>query len=151
MADNFMQFSHVFEVNTRQEAWLRDALENCPDPDYAECANVDPEDLFSPPCEFEITERDTDRWEVWLSAGDTFDAERLVELLERFTKECGYDEVISFSWAYTCSKLRADEFGGGGVAIYKGLSKWIDVQDELTNSIGPDLKKGEYDHERTES
>lgn len=47
----------------------------------------------------------------------------LTDMLIRFSLY--YDKPITLSYANTCSRPLLDSFGGGGVVIYKGKSRWL--------------------------
>jgi len=43
--------------------------------------------------------------------------------------------AISIQWAYTCSKLRAGEFGGGAVVITKDEERWLATNSWVQEQI----------------
>jgi len=63
-----------------------------------------------------ITE-DNVRGEVYFDIEEGFDNDALIALLQGFLKKFRPDGVIGFEIAYTCSKMRPDEFGGSAIVI----------------------------------
>lgn len=51
--------------------------------------------------------------------------------LQEFLLKFKRSDVISFTWAFTCDKLRSGELSGGGVIFTATKAKWIDVEDEI--------------------
>lgn len=137
MANNYTLSALEFEIRSQQERDFIKNLEN-----RAE-AIVDG-DHFSnmPPFEESVHENgwgwdlELTRESAHFSSSEGANNEALVLGLQEFL---GYfrsaKEVISFTWAYTCSSMRAGEFGGGGVAFNCKNAKWLDTQTELGNLI----------------
>ena len=73
---------------------------------------------------------------VWISGEDSFDADQAAELAQMLVDELEIEEPFIFSWAYTCSKLRVDEFGGGACLIRKGQGAvFIDARNHVENLL----------------
>lgn len=128
MADHFSLFSVVLrDVTNAEYAWLKrmtEAIEN--NDDKVGIPELDDFDgcwagwSLSP----EVTNivGDNERIEevyatVYLSSEESFDVEALGVLLQYFLVNFRPTEVIGFEWAYTCSKPRPGEFGGGAMVV----------------------------------
>lgn len=65
---------------------------------------------------------------VWFyseESGEPDCAAAMIKFLQDYFED---DQVHAFAWAYTCSKMRLNEFGGGAVAIKRGEeSYWVDA------------------------
>lgn len=65
---------------------------------------------------------------VWIYGEESFDEGRAEQLVKALVEELELDGVFVVSWAYTCSKLRLDEFGGGAFAVQRGRKTvWVDA------------------------
>ena len=58
---------------------------------------------------------------VWIYGEESFDVDQAACLAQMLVDELEIDEPFAFSWAYTCSKMRIDEFGGGACLVRRGL------------------------------
>jgi len=119
MANNYTQTSFMLtKLNPVESAWLKDAFEEGQ-------RKADEEDNFDEyigvSYEFEQKEGYED---LWIYAEEGFMVDNLACLLQAFLKEHRPDEYISFTWSNTCSKMRLDEFSGGGVFITAKSQKW---------------------------
>lgn len=65
---------------------------------------------------------------LWLYAEEVGEPEHVASVLESFLKKFRPLETITFSWAYTCSKLRVNEFGGGAAVVTADGTKFLDAQ-----------------------
>lgn len=119
MANNYTQTSFMLtELNPVEIAWLKNAFEESQ-------RKLDEEDNFDDyigvSYEFEQGEGFEN---LWIYAEEGFMVENLAGLLQAFLKEHRPNGYISFTWADTCSKMRLDEFSGGGVFITAKSQKW---------------------------
>jgi len=57
---------------------------------------------------------------IWFYEEESFNAEHVTAIAQALLDELGIDEPFTFSWAYTCSKPRLDEFGGGACSVKRG-------------------------------
>lgn len=113
MANNYIQTSFmVTRLNPVESAWLRTAFEENQDKD---------DEYIGVSYEFEQKKGYED---LWIYAEEGFMVDNLACLLQAFLKEHRPDEYISFTWSNTCSKMRLDEFSGGGVFITAKSQKW---------------------------
>ncbi len=65
---------------------------------------------------------------LWLYAEESGNPDQVAVVLEAFLKKFRLTGVITFSWAYTCSKLRVNEFGGGAAVVIATGTKFLDSQ-----------------------
>lgn len=65
---------------------------------------------------------------LWVYAEEAGQPEHVAAVLETFLKKFRPREAIAFSWAYTCSKLRVNEFGGGAAVVTSAGTKMLDAQ-----------------------
>jgi hypothetical protein len=69
---------------------------------------------------------------VWFHHDENADAEHVAELARALVEELEIDEPFFCSWAYTCSKPRVDEFGGGAFVVKRGYpTVWVDVMNHV--------------------
>ncbi len=66
---------------------------------------------------------------VALYAEECGNPSQVAAVLEAYLKRFNLTGVLTFSWAYTCSKMRSDNFGGGAAVVTAEGSKFIDAQD----------------------
>ena len=87
-------------------------------------------------------------WEVerdgiWFHHDESADPDHVAEIARAVIEELELDEPFYCSWAYTCSKPRIDEFGGGAFVIKRGKeTQWVDAMNrirELDLTSLPDL------------
>jgi hypothetical protein len=65
---------------------------------------------------------------VWIYGEESFDVDQAACLAQMLVDELEIDEPFVFSWVYTCSYMRLDEFGGGACLVRRGLPcKMIDA------------------------
>jgi hypothetical protein len=147
MADNYLQFSETLDALTPEEAtWLRhqlepiavvDGTEHPEDDDAVRNCETEPsfqgprflqdyEDLCDDADEqgFHVQFQTGDSNYAWFSADEHGDADRLAHLIQKFLKRFRPDQCWSLTYATTCSKLRAGEFGGGAVFVTADEIKW---------------------------
>lgn len=68
---------------------------------------------------------------IWFHEMETFNPDTVAAIASAVIDDLELDDVFVFSWSYSCSKARVDEFGGGACAIAKGYPPlWIDAYDE---------------------
>jgi len=73
---------------------------------------------------------------VWIYSDESLDTEQVEALVRALVEELDLPGVHVGSWAYTCSKPRLDEFGGGAFAIAKGVATvWIDAATEAKRQM----------------
>ena len=115
MANNYCQFSFSVPCTKEQGDKLVDMINNgCPLGSDDKSVEFDSE-CWCPPAHA--------KWEpqhVWIDSEEEGDPNVLVEVLQMWTTQAGYDKPIRFTWASTCSRPRIDEFDGGGVLVVPG-------------------------------
>lgn len=70
---------------------------------------------------------------LWIyDDGENINTEHVAILAQVLLDELEIDEPFIFSWSYTCSKPRVDEFGGGACAVRRGKDPiWCDARNEV--------------------
>jgi len=159
MANNYLEFSEVLpHLTAEEEAWLRSQLEVVSvfgDREYAEgeepsdldCAEgewygcrawgdmegYDPDDGEPIGFAYEFhDDHDTpDGWgrHLWLHSEESGRPERVAHLVQKFLRQFRPKECWSLTYATTCSKARAGEFGGGAVFITTDKIVWENAYD----------------------
>ncbi len=177
MADNFLQFSETLDNLTAEEsAWLGHQLEPIAvingteypeDDDAVRNRETEPsyqglrflrdyEDLNDDADVqgFQIEYQADDTNYAWFSAEANGDADRLAHLIQKFLKRFRPDQCWSLSYATTCSKLRAGEFGGGAVFVTAAEIRWQSSyafveQQRAAFEQNRKSHQGESDHGKT--
>lgn len=69
---------------------------------------------------------------VWFYADENVNTEHMERIARALIEELEIDEPFFASWAYTCSKPRIDEFGGGAFVIMRGYETyWVDAMNHV--------------------
>lgn len=69
---------------------------------------------------------------VWFSHDETINPEHVERLARALVEGLEIDEPFYCSWAYTCSKSRVDQFGGGAFAVRRGADTyWVDAMSHV--------------------
>jgi hypothetical protein len=159
MANNYLEFSEVLpHLTDDEEAWLRSQLEIVSvvgDRQYAEgevpndldgagdewCGcrawrdleGFDPDDDEPIGFEYEFHEdhNTPDGWgrHLWLHAEESGSPQRVAHLVQKFLRQFRPKECWSLTYAMTCSKARAGEFGGGAVFVTAEAIAWENSYD----------------------
>lgn len=147
MANNYLQFSMTVPVKTAaEEAWCRQSLpaleqffsnkENSVQEFATDIASVVIEGLRKEwsyqGFEWSITPTadTTDHVaDLWLHADESGEPEQVAAFLRAYLKKFIPGGSLWFSWAYTCSKMRANEFGGGAAVVTADRVTIFDSQD----------------------
>lgn len=128
MADNYLQYAEAWKLEPACVTWLQTFLDAC-----NEGFDSLPEDMVKV---LEAHYWDTSDLESAVSvivgefslngsgselyvASESGDVELVAGVLHEMLKATGSDEILSFTWATTCSKMRPGEFGGGVAVISK--------------------------------
>lgn len=65
---------------------------------------------------------------IWFHGDESANVEHMEQIARAVIEELELDKPFYASWAYTCSKPRIDEFGGGALVIRRGRPTfWIDA------------------------
>ena len=122
MANNYLQFSVSIPLRSVEEdAWcdsrLRELDAQAGDSDTEKLSpdikNV-PSSDYDCFVSFQYT---VEKNNLWLYAEESGDPDELARFIQAFLRKFRKDEAIWFSWSYTCSKMRENEFGGGAVIV----------------------------------
>jgi hypothetical protein len=129
MANNYTQFSFeaFTDLTEKESQWLADHI----DEEKLEEAG------FPAPFEDEYVGFDMilDNGSCIIIGDEAGDVEQVALFLQQFLQEFKRKDVITFCWADTCSKMRLDEFGGGGVYINAEKQVWINPVSMLNALI----------------
>ena len=148
MADNYYQFScaldglsakevvwlkkvlcySMMEAATQEHSWTRLKKElglQAADFDHWE---------FYPDFEWQFEPDGSNKTRLWISSGDSGNLEQVALVTQRFMKKFDKDGVIKFTAAYTCSKMRIDEFGGDAVLITKHDCYWLSAFERMVQA-----------------
>jgi hypothetical protein len=137
MANNYLQMSESYALNEAQAAWVQKFMEDCwlyeggqdLDPDSPEgkrfLAMVDPNeesddlsDLAVRAANHFTLERDRDgKASLWIHGDEYVNVDVVTMVLSTMLEETASDDVMTGTWAETCSKPRIGEFGGGWFAV----------------------------------
>ena len=104
MANNYEQYSFMVPcANDEQKDWLIVALN---------AVTEGEEDIF-------IGEYSKEAEGIWCYAKESGSPHILSDIIQGFLSNFDLDHHIIISVAYTCSKMRLDEFGGWAIGISK--------------------------------
>ncbi len=141
MANNYLQFALSFPLKTRAEQqWcektmtaLTDLLECSADGDPDEKTQLAKElgDLghvvMSEGYDFIDFEWFCSATEMHIYAEESGNPELVAAFLQQYLERFQPTGSLSFSWAFTCSKMRPGEFGGGAAFVTAKGIKFIDT------------------------
>lgn len=73
---------------------------------------------------------------IWIYGEEYVSPEQVEYIVSRVQNELELDETFIFSYAYTCSKMRVDEFGGGAFACRRGYpTQWCDAYSTVVSRM----------------
>ncbi len=86
--------------------------------------------------EFSGDDKDED-WgrHLWFRSAEYGNVAQVAHLVQKFLKQFAPSDSWSLTWATTCSKPRAGEFGGAAVFITASDSSWLRQQRELLRRL----------------
>jgi len=99
---------------------------------------ADTGDLYSSvACDFELIDDDRNpaRNGLYLASDESGDIELVANLLQSAMVKFNINEPVGLEFACTCSKMRADEFGGGAVVIAKDGQYWMNTSTFVQEKI----------------
>lgn len=71
---------------------------------------------------------------VWFHYEESFNPDHAEMIARALVNGLEIDEPFYCSWAYTCSKPRIDEFGGGAFVLKRGYETyWCDAMNHVRN------------------
>lgn len=73
---------------------------------------------------------------VWIYDEENFDPNHACEFAQKIIEGLGINEPFVFSWSYSSSKMRFDEFGGGACIIKRGFEPYfIDARQQAEEHL----------------
>ncbi len=73
---------------------------------------------------------------VWITHNESINPEHVVVLVQALLDELEIDEPFIFSWSYTCSQPRLDDFGEGACVVRRGKDPiWVDAREEVEKKL----------------
>jgi hypothetical protein len=79
---------------------------------------------------------------VWFHTDESINTDHVEIIARQLIDELKLDTPFFCSWAYTCSKPRIDEFGGGAFVIKRGyMTHWVDARHIAQQQAARGLKK----------
>lgn len=138
MADHYTQFSFTFDINNADEKkFLQSVLDVASNYEeggeksellYEAFPNWEASECVGFLCDLPDA-----GGQVWIrDDGGSGDVENVAAFLGAYLRKFDHKHTLSFEFAFTCSKQRADEFGGGAVVVladdelWMNTSKWIE-------------------------
>ena len=151
MANNYLQFSECICIEADEFEWVEKYLgilgtfidEDLKDPethpDYAlyrsvlDTFEIEP-DAESFDFEWNIEDRTKNSALLYIFSEESGNLENAALFIQQFLRKFRPDGYVSLTWAATCSKMRAGEFGGGAAFItaekieFMDSYSWVDKQ-----------------------
>lgn len=138
MANNYILFSEeITDLTAKEKEWLLKVLKNMDD-----VCDDSPDDESAEACvkwilgELDEASVDLDYWpdfswqmensSLWIYSEEGGNLNNVATLAQAFLKRFRPNRYWSFEYAYTCSKPRIGEFGGGGAFITAKEIKWLE-------------------------
>jgi len=144
MADNYLEFSEIIDnLTVKEAAWLDRQLEtdtkaNCP----VFLRDFKDRDPYDTDCGFAYSfEECGDRRYLWISSAEGSNVDCAARLVQKFLKRFRPDQCWSLTYAETCSKLRAGEFGGGAVFVTADKISHLNTYDFVAQQQAAFQKK----------
>ncbi len=73
---------------------------------------------------------------VWFYGVESINVEHVAVIARALIEQLELDAPFICAWAYTCSKLRIDEFGGGAFVIKRGYETyWCDARIHVERQL----------------
>jgi hypothetical protein len=73
---------------------------------------------------------------VWFCGDESINVEHVEPIARALIDELELDDEFICSWAYTCSKPRIDEFGGGAFGVKRGHDTiWVDATMDVIEKL----------------
>jgi hypothetical protein len=119
MANNYTTFSSWMGIHTNSIDKAKDII--------AMIASDLENDDDSLNCDVEVEEDG-----VWFSSEIDGNVDHVEIIAKRLVEELAINKPFFCSWAYTCSKCRVDEFGGGAFVVQRGKRTfWCDAMNTV--------------------
>lgn len=131
MANNYLLFSEMLEFEDAKGAeWVEKKLQEANESDDAVCS----------------FKREDAQLHVYSEEHCNMDM--LLSILADYQDEFGDQKPMVISWAYTCSKPRISEFGGGAAVVVGGHVHSIDARTWADKEAKRLVPSGEVDPDR---
>ena len=122
MANNYCQFSCALEAPTPKEIkWLKKKLEEL------EEQQEDDYEGMNFQANIEIADAAGGKM-LWIHADESGSPDDVANFVQAFLVANRPKDSFVFSWSFTCSKPRLDEFGGGACFVTAKKMKFFDAQ-----------------------
>ncbi len=140
MANNFLQFALSFPLKTRAEQdWCTKTMNALTD--LLECNAEDPEEkqqlakelgalghvVMSEGYDFIDFEWSASATEMHIYAEESGTPELVAAFLQQYLEKFHTESSLWFAWAFTCSKMRSGEFGGGAAFVTARSISFLDT------------------------
>lgn len=140
MANNYLQFALSFPLKTRAEQdWCTKTMNALTD--LLECSAEDPEEklqlakelgdlghvVMTEGYDFIDFEFSISATEMHIYAEESGTPELVAAFLQQYLEKFHPESSLWFSWATTCSKMRAGEFGGGAAFVTSKSISFVDT------------------------
>jgi hypothetical protein len=154
MANNYLQFSEQLENLTKNEAdWIQARYTELADMLAGEDEDGNPvtrvwtdadekygwtaysQDGGGLDFECEVSEQRDGTYSAWIHADEYGNPEQVGSFIEEFLATFNKDDEFTMTWAYTCSKPRIGEFGGGAMIVTKYGAEFGDALGLLRDSL----------------
>jgi len=144
MANNYVHFSFAVNMwDSERRAWVERLLKD-PDELYND-EDEEFEEVFPNYGDFDCLGFDWDidlAGELWLHDEEgTGNTDHVSGFLQAYLKKFNIEEPVAFEFAFTCSKPRLDEFGGGAVVVTKDEIHWMSTNSWILDKL-QELEKG---------
>lgn len=136
MANSYMQTSSRVSIPEEKTDMAREVIDRVTD-------SIRDEEGYVGVCSSVIVEEDETY--VWLYEEESVNTDHLEKIVRALVEQLELDDVVMCSWAYTCSRPRIDEFGGGAFAVKRGRpTVWIDAATDVIKKL-----EGEIEYEQS--
>lgn len=130
MADYFSQFSTTLALHTKENV--------------AKALEIATFSLHEDELKYLFNVEEHNDTSIWLYANDDFDMENVEEFIKELCTAVTLKGKWGFTYSYSCSKPRLDEFGGGAVVFdlatgdtvaYTSNHEWL--MNQITPEVTP--------------
>jgi len=131
MANNYCQFSAALVVpkgrGKRAESIAARVAEELEKDEAEGCCGTG----------WSLEDEGSDSPHIWFRSDESGTPEHAEKIAKAILEELELDGAFVLSWAFTCSKLRLDEFGGGACVVRRGMETvWVDAASEAQKQAG---------------
>lgn len=130
MAQNYMQFSEVIDnLTVKEHDWFKKALALNDDGGYDD--GVEPPAWWDDGSENFGFDYELGEDEIHFYSEEYGNIHTVQALVSEFISLFRKDYVFTLSWSESCSKMRAGEFGGGGMIVALDETRFMNVWEWL--------------------